>query len=155
MAKNVYQGFYTPLNPEKYVGDASQIVFRSSWERKLMVRCDTDPSILKWGSEIHPIPYYSTVDKKMRRYFVDFFMKVRKKDGTIETLMIEVKPNKERFPPKQPKRMTGKAKARFITETLTYQRNQDKWEAAREFAKKHNMRFAVMDEYDLGIKKRK
>lgn len=119
-----------------------------------MVRCDTDPSILKWASEPHPIPYYSKVNKKWRRYFVDFIIKIKKRDGTVENLMIEVKPNKERNLPKPPKRMTGKAKARYLKEMMTYQVNQDKWDAAREYARKRGMKFVVADEYDLGIKKR-
>lgn len=28
-----YQGKYKPKNPEKYVGDINNIIFRSSWER--------------------------------------------------------------------------------------------------------------------------
>ena len=148
-------GFFKPINPSKYVGDSSQIVFRSSWEMKLMIRCDTDPSILKWGSEPFPIPYWSQVDSKMRRYFIDFVMTVKKKDGSTQKLLVEVKPNKERFPPVPPKRATKKTKMRMIRETVTYQRNQDKWNAAKEFAARHDMKFIVMDEYSLGIKKRK
>lgn len=154
MTRKTYKGFYKPINPAKYVGDINNIVFRSLWERKLMLWCDKNSSVLKWGSEIHPIPYYSTVDGRMRRYFVDFFVQMRNKDGNTETIMIEVKPNKETRPPEKPKTNNRKSQERYLQEHLTYQVNQDKWKAATEFAKKHNMRFVIMDEYALGIAKR-
>jgi len=150
-----HQGRYQITRPEKYVGDPNNVVFRSGWERLFMLRCEKDPNILKWASEETIVPYYSTVHRKWRRYFVDFIVLIRKDDGSTEKLLVEVKPNKKASPPKQPKRMTKKAKGRLIEETMEYQVNQDKWEAAREWAKKHGMRFVVMDEYSLGIKKRK
>ena len=153
MSKKLHQGFYTPINPEKYIGDVNQIVFRSGWERKFMVRCDTDPSFLKWSSEV-PIPYISSIDGKKHRYFVDFIVQIKTKDENIKNLMIEIKPNKERFPPEPPKRKTDKTRARYMKEVLTYQRNQDKWKFAESYAEKRGMKFMVMDEYSLGIKKR-
>lgn len=153
--RKTYKGFYTPLNPHKYVGDINQIVFRSLWERKFMLWCDQNPSVLKWGSEIHPIPYYSSYHKKVRRYFADFFVRMKNKDGGQEVLMIEIKPNKERYPPKAPKNKNAKAMQRYLSEGIEYQVNQDKWKAAEEFAAKHNMKFVVLDEYALGIKKKK
>lgn len=155
MARKTYQGKYKPQNPEKYVGDVSQVIYRSGWERKLMLRCDTDPNILKWGSEIHPIPYYSSVDKKARRYFVDFFIKLKSKTGQVRNIMVEVKPHKETIPPVPPKINNTKRKQRYLKEMITYQRNLDKWEAATAWGKKNGMEFTIMDEYSLGIKKRK
>jgi len=150
-----HQGFYKPLNPSKYSGDINNIVYRSSWEKRFMLWCDKNPSVVKWGSEIYPIQYYSQVDQKVRRYFVDFFIKMRNSEGIEETLMIEIKPNKERFPPTQPKKKSHKAMQRYLDEQITYQRNQDKWKYAEAFAKKNGMKFLVMDEYNLGVKKRK
>lgn len=148
------QGKYKVINENKYVGDKSNIVFRSSWELKLMNWCDKNPSVIKWGSEIHPIPYFSKVDNKVRRYFPDFWLLIKNKDGIEEKIIVEVKPNKETKPPVPPKRNTKKAQTKYMNELVTYQRNQDKWKHAKEFAKKHNMRFLIMDEYALNIKKR-
>lgn len=152
--RKTYKGKYKPEHPEKYLGDVNNIVFRSLWERKLMVRCDLNPNVIKWGSEEIIVQYWSTVDKRERRYFTDFVVKHKTKSGKIETLLIEVKPNKERFPPLPPKRKTQKTKTRYLNEMLTYKRNQDKWAAASAYAKKRGMKFVVMDEYSLGIKKR-
>jgi len=143
------QGKYTLKNPSKYVGDKTNIVFRSSWEYKFMTWCDANPSVLHWGSEIHPIEYFSKIDNKVRRYFVDFFVKILRNDGNTEVMMVEIKPHAEKFPPKK----GSKKEKRYIQEVATYQRNQDKWDAATKFAQKHNMKFVIFDEYDLGIKK--
>ena len=43
-----------------------------------MVFCDNNPSILQWGSEEIIIPYRAP-DGKLRRYFPDFYIKVREK----------------------------------------------------------------------------
>ena len=153
MAKKEYQkGRFIPRNPEKYVGDLKNIIYRSSWERIVMVEFDRNPNILLWGSEPFPIEYFSQVDGRTRRYFPDFIVKYRNRKGEIVSELIEVKPFKETQPPKK----TGgkNSKARFINETLTYQKNQDKWAAAEEFARKNNLKFRVMTEYDIGVKKR-
>ena len=37
-----YSGKYQPKNPKKYIGNLSRIHYRSLWERKFMVYCDTN-----------------------------------------------------------------------------------------------------------------
>ncbi|ASD50576.1 head closure [Acidovorax phage ACP17] len=143
---------FHPKNPQKYVGDASNIVMRSSWERKLANWCDINPSVLKWNSEEIVIPYFSRADNKNRRYFLDFIAQIRAADGSIKTLLIEVKPDAQTKPPKKGR---GRKESTVLAETYTYMVNQDKWEAARAFAAKHGMEFVVLNEYDLGISQRK
>ena len=46
-----YSGKYRPTNPRKYKGDPRNIVYRSLWERKFMVYCDSHDHIIEWGSE--------------------------------------------------------------------------------------------------------
>ena len=45
-----YSGIYKPVNPQKYRGNPNQVVYRSLWERKLMVYCDHNDAVLEWGS---------------------------------------------------------------------------------------------------------
>ncbi len=153
MTRKTHKGFFSPRNPDKYAGDLTQIVYRSGWEKKLMIFLDNNSSVLTWMSETTPIPYFSQVDGKMRRYFPDFYVKYKNRDGDIVTDIIEVKPFKETIPPKK----TGgkNSRRRFINESITFQRNTDKWDAAKAFAAKHNMTFRKMTEYELGYKKRK
>ena len=41
----VKQGYFTPQNPDKYKGDITKIIYRSSWELKFLVYCDNTMSI--------------------------------------------------------------------------------------------------------------
>ena len=46
-----YKGKYQPRNPQKYVGDSTNIIYRSLWERKFMIYCDTNDNVLEYASE--------------------------------------------------------------------------------------------------------
>ena len=102
-----YKGKFTPHNPSKYIGDSSNIVYRSMWERRCMKYFDTNPSVLGWASEEISIPYYDTATKRVRRYFPDFLIKIKDKNGNIKAHLIEVKPTKDLRPP-----VAGKGKKR-------------------------------------------
>ena len=56
-----YSGKYRPKNPTKYKGDPTNVIYRSLWERKFMMYCDTNDKILEWGSEEFAIPYRDPV----------------------------------------------------------------------------------------------
>ena len=87
-----YSGRFKPKNYKKYTGDPTKIVYRSLWERRFMQYCDDNNNIIEWGSEEIIIPYISPVDKKVHRYFPDFYIKVRESNGSIQKYIIEVKP---------------------------------------------------------------
>jgi hypothetical protein len=137
------QGKFNPKNPNKYKGDLKDIVFRSSWERTVMVMCDNNPHILEWSSESIVIPYISPVDGKAHRYFMDFWMKVKQHDGSSKVFLIEVKPKSQTKPPKRTK---NKKEDVFLTEVRTYSVNQAKWKAAREYCKSRGWEFKVWTE---------
>ena len=124
-----YSGKFKPKNYKKYKGDPTKIYYRSLWERRFMVYCDNNPNIIEWGSEEIIIPYRSPVDKKVHRYFPDFYIKYRNTLGEIRREIIEVKPKSQCFPPKEPKRVTKKYKQKV----LTYIINQAKFKAAGEY----------------------
>jgi hypothetical protein len=137
------------LNPAKYKGDITTVIYRSLWELRFMKWCDQSPSIIEWGSETVIIPYVSPVDKKVHRYFVDFYIKVKSKNNTTEKFLIEIKPEKFTKPPEIPKKKTK----RFIDEVFQYGVNEAKWKAAFEFCTDRNMKFIVLTEKDLGLSK--
>jgi len=145
-----HQGKYQLRNPQKYVGDVNNVVYRSSWEIKAMNWLDLNPSILKWGSEELIIPYISPKDGQLHRYFPDFVMQYKTSKGEIKHAILEVKPNAQCMMPVKPKRQTQ----RYLTEVLTYAVNQAKWEAAKVWCGKKGWDFVILDEYHLGIKKR-
>jgi hypothetical protein len=146
MARHYHQGIFQPTYPEKYVGDASNIIFRSGWEKKFMIFADTNPQVLKWGSEEIIIPYYSEVDNKMHRYFPDFAILLRNNSGEEKKYLIEIKPEAQTKPPKQRK----KTKV-YLTELATYSINTSKWAAANEWCKRNGMEFIIMTERHLGV----
>lgn len=141
------KGFFKPQFPEKYKGNPAQVVYRSSWELKLMNYLDRHSDIISWQSEEFFIPYRSPVDRKVHRYFPDFLVKKREKDGSIKTVMIEVKPEKQTKPPKHP----GKVTKKYITEVYTWGVNEAKWNAAKEYCLDRGWLFQVFTEKHLGI----
>lgn len=150
MYKAIYKGRYRVTNPSKYKGDLKEIVYRSSWELRFMKWCDNNPSVLEWGSETIVIPYRSPVDNKFHRYFVDFYIKVKNKNGTTTKYLVEIKPEKFTKPPEIPQKKTK----RFIEEVFQYGTNQAKWKAANEFCVDRGMQFLVLTENDLGLTSR-
>lgn len=143
------QGYFQAKNPHKYVGDPGQIIYRSSWEHRFMTWCDIHPSIVKWGSEPVGIPYQNPVSGNVNNYYVDFYMVTEKADGTKQGYLVEVKPEKQKYPPDQKKLMenrTAKRLMRYNQELKTYLVNQAKWKAAQHFAQTRGMLFKIADE---------
>ncbi len=143
-----YKGKYKPSYPEKYQGDPTNIIYRSLWERKFCVYCDTNEKILEWSSEEKFVPYKSPIDGKIHRYFPDFLIKVKESNGSIKKYMIEIKPKKQTAPPPKPQRQTKK----YISEVYEYAKNQAKWEAAKEWCADRGYEFKIITESELGIK---
>ena len=140
MAFKTYKSKYLPENKEKYVGDANNIICRSSWERTFVRYLDRNPNIVKYSSEELAVPYMSPIDKKLHRYYPDFL--IQTKDGKI--IMVEIKPFKETLPP------DGKRNTKYLKEAvLTYVTNQAKWEAAKAFCNKQGWIFQVITENEL------
>ena len=140
-----YKGRFKPRNYQKYKGDPTQIIYRSLWERKFMQYCDTNQNILEWGSEEFWIPYRSPVDQRVHRYFPDFHMKLKEKNGTIKRYVIEVKPLRQTKPPNKSKTKT------YLYESMEYAKNQAKWKAAKAYCKDRRYEFKIITEKELGI----
>ena len=141
-----HHGKYFPRHPKKYKGNPTNIVYRSSWEKKFMNWCDLTESVSEWQSEEFFIPYRSPIDGRVHRYFPDFFVKYRDANGKRRTMVVEVKPKKEtKMPTTNPKRRTKS----WAYSVRTYAVNQAKWKAAKEFCKDNNYEFKIMTEHCL------
>ena len=115
------------INKEKYQGAPTNVIYRSLWERKFMKWCDLSESVIKWGSEETVVPYVSPLDNKIHRYFIDFYVQLRDKDGILKSYLVEVKPKKYTKPPKtNPKRKTRA----WFSEVKNWGVNEAKWKAA-------------------------
>ena len=145
--RKTYSGRYTPKFPKKYKGDPTNIIWRSSWELRFLKYLDNNPDILEYGSEEVVVPYISPVDSRWHRYFPDFLVKYRTKDGKLKTMIMEVKPKKQAQPPEPRKRVTKQ----YIQEVATWGINQAKWKAAEEYCMDRGWEFKVITEDHLGI----
>ena len=142
-----YKGRYKIKNPDKYLGNPTNVIFRYLWERNTFRWCENNPKVRAWSSEEIVVPYKCKVDNKLHRYFVDLYVEM----NNGQTILVEFKPKKETLPPKQPKRKTKK----FLNEVITFSKNQDKWEAADQYARHKGWKFQVWTEEtlkNLGIK---
>ena len=147
-----YQGRFKPKNPTKYMGDPTNIIYRSGWELKLMSYLDTHVNVLQWSSEEVVIPYKSPIDGRRHRYFPDFYLEQINTNGIKEKILIEVKPKYQTIPPVVQTTKTKKPTKRYINEVKTWGINQAKLIAAEEFCKDRGWKFQIMHEDHLGIK---
>jgi hypothetical protein len=142
-------GKYFPVNPVKYIGDIHNIIYRSSWEKKFCQYCDINPNIVKWSSEPVGIPYWSPIDKKEHKYFVDYYIKVQKADS-IENWLIEIKPEDQYALNKRPQEPLGnltEKKIRSYNEKLKiWITNRAKFESATRFAEAMGYKFGAINE---------
>ena len=141
-----YKGRYIPNNPKKYKGNPSQVIYRSLWERKVMVYCDRNDKVIEWGSEEVIVPYRSPWDGKIHRYFPDFYMKVEQKSGNVKKFLIEVKPKSQcKSPVKNPKRKTRN----WYKQVKAWGINQAKWKSAEKWCLDKGMEFKILTEDHL------
>lgn len=141
------KGIFKPTNPQKYLGDPTKIVFRSSWELRMMINLDSNIHILAWGSEeirikyIHPFKKTKIGKPKICDYLPDFIVKYKDKNGNMLTEILEVKPSKETS-------VAGRKKVSTYDQ-LAIIVNNSKWQAAQAFCKQYNMKFRVITEKDI------
>lgn len=140
------QGIYKPQHPEKYKGKHLP-EYRSSWEMKFCMWCDSNPNVLEWTSENVIIPYVNPFDNKLHRYFVDNTV-VIKEGNEIVKYLIEIKPKKQTEKPTPSNR---KKRSTFEKEVKTYCVNQEKWKAARQWCKHNNYKFQILTEEHLNL----
>lgn len=132
------QGVYYPRNPKKYIGKG-KIIYRSSWENRFCIFCDTNNHILEWASEAIRIPYRNPITGKQTTYVPDFLIRYRDKNNQIITELIEIKPEGQ----------TGlkegmKPAARAIVAV-----NHAKWFMAQKWCTKQGIKFRVITEKDI------
>ena len=144
MAFKTYSGKFPITKPEKYNGDASNVVYRSHWEKLAFKWCESNDKIKAWNSEGVIIPYVCATDKRRHKYHMDLC--IQWQDDTIT--LVEIKPDRQTRMPKVPKRKTK----RYVAEQLAFVKNDSKWKAATAFAKKNNCSFEIWTEHTLKSK---
>lgn len=148
--KTYRQGLFHPRNPEKYLGDITRIVYRSSWELKMFKDLDNNLNILKWTSEPFGILYTKPVPVtedargwREAKYFPDLFVVYKDRNNNIIKEVIEIKPLKQLSPSKARNPNTK------LQENYTYQINCLKWRFAKEWCDKRGLNFRLCTEKQL------
>lgn len=146
---NFKSGKFVPKNPDKYIGDIHDIIYRSSWEGRFCQYCDQNPNILKWSSEAVQIEYWNPIDKKTHIYHPDYYIKVNKADGSTEDWILEIKPSAQYKLEKKPTisgNLTEKKVRAYNQAMEIWIVNRAKFDAATRFAKNNGYRFGAVDE---------
>lgn len=138
MAKNYTQGYYTVLNPQKYIGSGSP-KYRSGWELTFMRFCDNNPNITSWGSECVRIPYRNPFTGRDTFYVPDFLVTYQTKEGTRRAELIEIKPRSQ----------VTLETARSTQDKAAVVLNMAKWEAARRWCASKGATFRILTEEDI------
>tara|TARA_B110000285_G_C15064088_1_gene584077 strand:+ start:206 stop:685 length:480 start_codon:yes stop_codon:yes gene_type:complete len=143
------QGYFEPTNPEKYIGP-TPIIYRSSWERKFCIMCDTKDNVLKWSSEPVKIKYRWTATGKEHLYYPDFYMKTASEndEAPVEWL-VEIKPEAQIKKPKPPLKKSKKALNSYKFLAEQYVKNRDKYAYANAWCENRGWRFIVLTEKTL------
>ena len=146
MRRKRYKGKYKVKNPQKYIGDSTNVIYRSLMELNFMKWCERSEKVLKWNSEEVVIPYISPMDKKRHRYFPDFLIQTNK-----GWTLIEVKPLIQTKPPKKIliEKVTLKKKRRYVKAVKTWLINEAKWNAAKKVCEVNGWKFELMTEKQL------
>jgi hypothetical protein len=137
MAKNYAQGFFTPTNPEKYVGSGTP-KYRSGWELTFMRFCDNHPGVVQWASENVRIPYRNPFTGKDTFYVPDFFVVYQNANGR-QAELVEIKP----------KAQAVMELARSQQEKAAVALNMCKWAAAKIWCKRMGANFRILTEEDI------
>ena len=146
MRRKRYKGKFKVKNPQKYIGDSTNVIYRSLMELNFMKWCERSEKVLKWSSEEVVIPYISPMDKKRHRYFPDFLIQTNK-----GWTLIEVKPLIQTKPPKKIliEKVTLKKKRRYVKAVKTWLVNEAKWNAAKKVCEVNGWKFELMTEKQL------
>jgi len=137
------QGYYTPKNKEKYMGDLNKIRYMSSWELNLHSFLDNNPNVIRWSSEPIAIPYIKPTDGIMHKYYPDYYVEYIDKDKILKKEIIEVKPHKQTIVSKSKNRRSK------LYEDLQLAVNTAKWKACQLFCNKHGFTFRLLTEKQM------
>lgn len=128
------QGYIDPGSCKKYVGPLP-IIYRSSYEKKFILWCETCKSVVAWSSECIGIPY--SINESNHTYYPDYMVKM----ANGEVWMVEIKPLNQT---KKPASEEGWLWKEWV-------KNNYKWRAAMAFCESKGIQFKIITEASLQI----
>ena len=125
------QGYIDPRTCKKLINNTEPIIYRSSYERKFVVWCESSRDVVRWGSECIRIPYIMP-DGSTHSYYPDYYIEMV--DG--KKIVIEIKPLNQT---KAPVNENSWAHREWV-------KNNCKWKAAQEFCSAKGFEFRILTE---------
>lgn len=150
-SKNFTQGYYKPKNPEKYVGNLKNIIYRSGMELKFCQLMDSSKRIIRWVSEPDtspfPIKYHNPIKNNICNYYPDYLIEAIQQNGSTKTMVIEVKPKEKLKKPKRPSKYASKKTINSYNNKLKeFIINMEKYKASIKFCKRLNIEYVYITE---------
>ena len=139
-------GIFHPTRPEKYIGSAPYVQYRSSWEESVLKFCDNNPNVLRWSYEDIEIPYLKPLPNgnlKRAMYIPDVFVEYVNRGGQVVREILEIKPNK------QTRRSRSRNVTKKMNENYTYAVNVAKWAAAEKWCNARGIKFKIVTELSI------
>lgn len=137
------QGVYSIKNIKKYKS-SNPPIYRSSWEKDVMIALDLNPTVLEWSVEPFPIPYRCPIDGKIKNYWPDFLVKsIDIATGKERIELLEIKPEKQVYI-----QLAKNRKDKIVVFV-----NQAKWDAAIALCQQNGIEFRLITERQLYGKK--
>lgn len=158
MYSKAKQGLYEVINKSKLIkpqdktmnsfiveNDKIFLKYKSSLELKAIRYADFNKFVSSFSLEPFAIKYIKPTTGKYHRYYIDLFLEF----SNGQKFLVEVKSSSETKPPRKPNKKTTKAINNYQKALQTYYINQAKWDAAKEFAAKNNLKFIILTEKEL------
>lgn len=149
------QGYFSPSNPSKYIGNPHTIIYRSSWEYDFFIECDTNPKIIRWVSEPkeisvrykHPSKKNNDGTPKECSYFPDVYFELNTSKG-LNRIVGEIKPKNKLIEPSKIdlSRSTLDQVTKYKKKMIAYMVIMIKARAAIEFCASKNMKYMFITE---------
>jgi len=141
------QGYFTPSNPSKCVGNSNPYL-KSSWEFTFAQFCDTNPSVKSWAYEPVKIPYSHPIKRTVNGkpqgsvYMPDFLIEYVDVHGKSTVELVEIKPAS------QVAQTSKTSKADRLHIIL----NHAKWKAAEKWCRHKQIRFRILTREEIYVK---
>lgn len=141
------EGYYMVVNEDKYIGDVSNVIYRSSYELNFYRELDLDDDVIYWVVEPPElkIRYFNPVRQKWSYYFPDAFC-VKMINGKQVKCLLEVKPKSKLKPPAKYNGSDPKRLKAYQNRLGEYKIIDAKRKASIDFAKMKGMHYIFITE---------
>lgn len=148
------EGYYQVMNPNKYLGDLTKVIFRSSYEETFFRELDLDPAVICWVAEPpeFKIKYYHPIKKRWASYFPDAMCVKMHGDKKIKCL-IEIKPKSKLKMPVKTKTTDSKKIASFNRRMAEFSVIDAKRKSAVDYCRMKGMIYVFITEDTVKAKK--